>query len=137
LTLGSAKGVSQVTPVDIVSGGAITDQRVQNMLVLLQTLDEDGDLNNGIKINTIAAGVVSANASKINFNQTTAAFASDTNVSALLTALNAAAGAFTDQTIRGNRTLRSASDAVAHFTNTTSERYVPVWSGEWVCGYGL
>ncbi|MCX7982282.1 MAG: carboxylesterase family protein [Syntrophales bacterium] len=119
LTLGSAKGASQVTPVDIVSGGTITDQRVQNMLVLLQTLDEDGDLNNGIQINAAAAAVVSANATKIKFDQTPAAFAADANITALLTALNATSGAFTDASYR-TRTLRSVSQAVAHFQNATA-----------------
>ncbi|MCX7983090.1 MAG: carboxylesterase family protein, partial [Syntrophales bacterium] len=124
LTLGSAKGASQLTPVSIVPGGTISDQRVVNMLVFLQTLDEDGDLNNGIQINASTAAVVSANASKINFNQTPTAFAADTNITTLLTTLNATSGTFTDKSVRGDRTLRSASAATSHFTNATAERII-------------
>ncbi|MCX7982043.1 MAG: carboxylesterase family protein [Syntrophales bacterium] len=124
LNLGTARGSSRLTPVDIVAGGTINDRRVQNMMVLLQTLDEDGDLNNGIKISTAAAAVISSNASKINFDQATSAFAADTNITALLTALNSTSGAFTDRSVKGDRTLRSASAAVAHFNNSTAERIV-------------
>ncbi|MCX7981715.1 MAG: hypothetical protein N2572_02245 [Syntrophales bacterium] len=120
LNLGSAKGAAQITPVDIISGATANDQRVVNMLVLLQTLDEDGNPNNGIKINTATRNVISANASNINFNQTPNSFQGDTKIATLLTTLNATAGAFTG----GARTLRGVAAAVEHFTSSTNERYV-------------
>ncbi|MBN1663432.1 MAG: carboxylesterase family protein [Deltaproteobacteria bacterium] len=123
LTLGSAKGKAVVTPTDIVSGATgAGDQRVANMLVFLQTLDQDGDLNNGIQITPAIAAVVANYAAAINFNQTTSAFAADANVTALLEALNAA-NVFTDTDTRA-RTLRNAVAAQEHFARSTSERKV-------------
>lgn len=120
LNLGSAKGASQVTPVDIIAGATANDQRVVNMLVLLQTIDEDGNPNNGIKINDATRTVVSANAGNINFNQTTDTFQNDAKITTLLTTLNATSGAFTG----GTRRIRSVAQAIEHFTSATSERYV-------------
>ncbi|MBN1663431.1 MAG: carboxylesterase family protein [Deltaproteobacteria bacterium] len=123
LTLGSATGKATITPLDIVSGATgAADQRVANRLVFLQSLDQDGDLNNGIQITPAIAAVVATYAAKINFNQTTSAFAADANVAALLAALNAA-NVFTDTDPRA-RTLRSAVAAQEHFTRSTAERKV-------------
>ena len=61
LVLGSAPGGAMLTPLDIVSGAVdASDQRVTNMLVLLQTLDADGDLNNGIQLTEQIRSAVSA-----------------------------------------------------------------------------
>ena len=85
----SSAGKATVTPLDIVSGASsVADQRVSNIGRLLQTLDEDGDLNNGIKINAQTAAIVSANANGFNFNQTESAFSADPKVVAMLAALN-------------------------------------------------
>jgi len=119
LTLGSATGSATLTPLGIVSGAtSASDQRVNNMLILLQTLDADGDLNNGIQITAAAQAIISANAASINFNQTTSAFAS--SLSSLMTSLNNA-GVFTD-TYRGTRALRSAANALSHFTRSAGGR---------------
>jgi len=124
LVLGSAKGASQITPVDIVPGGTVSDRRVVNMLILLQTLDEDGNLNNGIKINSATKTVVSANANNINFNQEPESFAVDPSIRSLLTTLNGTAGTFTDKSTMGDRVLRKVSDALEHFRSASNERYV-------------
>ncbi|MCX7982738.1 MAG: carboxylesterase family protein, partial [Syntrophales bacterium] len=58
----------------------------------------------------------------------------DANITALLTALNATSGAFTDASYRV-RTLRSVSEAVQHFTGATSERYVVSTQYGRVSGY--
>ena len=51
LALGSASAAAMLTPLSITSGAtAASDPRVTNKLILLQTLDADGDLNNGIQI---------------------------------------------------------------------------------------
>ncbi|MBT9527269.1 MAG: hypothetical protein IV105_18590, partial [Rhizobacter sp.] len=89
LALGSAAGASVLTPLSITTGAAAaSDPRVNNKLILLQTLDADGDLNNGIQITDAIRSTVSANAGAINFDQTTAAFR--TSLAPLLTALNTA-----------------------------------------------
>jgi len=122
LALGSATGASTLTPISILGAANASDQRVVNMCILLQTLDQDGDLNNGIQITPAIAAIVSG-AGTINFNQTAAAFAANSNVVALLAALNAASPAvFSDISQRGARTLRSAADASAHFAHSVSPR---------------
>lgn len=136
ITLGSASGQSIITPVQLVSGAADpSHQAVVNMCVFLQTLDEDGDLNNGIKINAQTAAVVQANAAGINFNQSAAAFAADPIVTGLITALNNnnAAG-FTSQEAGGRR-LRSATEAQAHLTATLAPRYPVTTAFGVVSGY--
>jgi para-nitrobenzyl esterase len=50
ITLGSSAGASLLTPLDLVTGAAVTDARVLNRLQLLQTLDSDKDVDNGIVI---------------------------------------------------------------------------------------
>ncbi|MBN1662126.1 MAG: carboxylesterase family protein [Deltaproteobacteria bacterium] len=121
LVLGSATGAAQLTPLSVTSGAtAASDQIVNNKLILLQTLDADGDLNNGIQITEGIRSIVSANAASINFNQSTTAFR--TNLAGLMTALNSA-GVFSDTDSR-DRTVRTALAALEHFTRSTSERIV-------------
>jgi para-nitrobenzyl esterase len=135
LTLGTTSGKSVVTPLDLVPDATgVSDQRVVNMCVLLQTLDQDGDLNNGIQITKAIADIVSA-AGVINFNQTTKAFAADPAVKGLLAALNAASPAvFTDKDPRP-RTLRGAQAAQEHFVRSTSERVVVMTKSGALKGY--
>jgi len=68
LSLGSGRGAEQMTPLSITAKAAsAADQAVNNKLILLQTLDADGDLNNGIQITeairTIVSGSVFTDAS--------------------------------------------------------------------------
>jgi len=123
LVLGSALGKSVITPLDLVSGAASDgDRRAANMLVLIQTLDEDGNLNNGIRISQAISDIVSHHAGAINFDQETKAFASDENVKALLAALNAA-NVFNGADPRPRR-LRRAIKALEHFARSMSERII-------------
>jgi len=123
LVLGNVAGKSVITPMDLVPGATgVSDQRVVNMCVLLQTLDQDGNLNNSIQISEAISAIVSKYAGLINFNQTPAAFAADASVKALLNELNAA-GVFTASDPRP-RTLRSAQAAEEHFVRSTSERTI-------------
>lgn len=121
LVLGSTKGKDTVSPIDLVSGAAdATDQTVINMARFLQSLDADGDLNNGIQItseiaNTVAS-YVEANG-PVNFNQAPDAFSNDAGVVAILAALNAA-DVFENRNVAGDRTLRNAADAQAHLENS-------------------
>lgn len=50
LVLGSAAGAEVITPVDLVEGADAGDVAVINISRLLQSLDSDGNLNNGIQI---------------------------------------------------------------------------------------
>jgi alpha-tubulin suppressor-like RCC1 family protein len=51
VVIGSAVGQDILTPLDIVNATSTTDIRVINLLRLLQTLDADGNPENGIEIN--------------------------------------------------------------------------------------
>jgi para-nitrobenzyl esterase len=117
LVLGSATGAAQLTPLSITAGAAApSDPAVNNKLILLQTLDADGDLNNGIQITAAIRAIVSANAASITFNQETTTFRA--SLANLMTALNQA-NVFTDTDPRA-RTVRTAAAALEHFTRATS-----------------
>ena len=134
LILGSAVGKSVITPLDLVPGASTArDRRVANMLALLHTLDEDGNLNNGIQISSAICDIVSTHADSIHFDQETKAFTSDKNVKALLDALNAAR-VFKDTDPRP-RKLSGPKSAVEHFTRSVSERKIATTQAGDVKGY--
>ncbi|CEA06158.1 Fumonisin B1 esterase [Pseudomonas saudimassiliensis] len=121
LELGSAVGAATLTPLSITEGAsAATDQRVTNKLILLQSLDADGNLNNGIQLTEAIRDEVSANAAAIEFDQPAGAFR--TSLEPLLARLEEA-GAFTDTDPRPRR-LVSVEDALEHFARSTSTRHV-------------
>lgn len=57
LSLGKAKGAAIVTPIELAGG---SEKRLPNLLVLLQSLDADGDPGNGISIPAAAASALDA-----------------------------------------------------------------------------
>jgi hypothetical protein len=69
LILGEAKATAIVTPIDL-AGDSIS--RLQNLLVLLQSLDSDSEPGNGISISAVAAAAVGAD---INLDNDPVAFA--------------------------------------------------------------
>lgn len=128
LALGSAQAAGALSPLTISAAAAsASEARVSNKLVLLQTIDADGDLNNGIQITDGVRAVVSANAGAINFDQTTTAFR--TSLTPLLTAFNSA-NVLSDLDPRP-RTAVPAVAALAHFTRSTGARHaVATTSGQ-------
>ena len=132
LALGSAVGAPTLDALGITAGAtAVSDRRVTNKLVLLQTLDGDGDLNNGIQIGDTARGIVSGQAASIDFDQDTAPFRA--SLAPLLAALEQA-GAFTDLDPRA-RTARTATAAVEHHTRASSPRHEVTTDGGRLSGY--
>lgn len=93
-----------VTPLDIAKTNDVNHQVVNNILVLLQSLDEDGDPSNGITIPTGAAGQATL---PISFDVSPAAFAFDPAVIKLVTS----SGSVT-------KVLVSESVAKSHFQDT-------------------
>lgn len=121
LVLGTTVGKAVVTAKDLVPGAEDAGHaKVNNLLVLLQTLDRDGDLNNGITMDEAVAGIVGRHRAKLDLAQSTAAFAADPEVAALLAELNAA-HVFAGADPRP-RVLRGARAAREHFDRATSER---------------
>ncbi|MBU4055218.1 MAG: carboxylesterase family protein, partial [Proteobacteria bacterium] len=134
LVLGSAVGKAVITPLDLVPAATgAGDRRVANMLALLHTLDEDGNLNNGIQMSAAISDIVSAHADSIHFDQETKAFASDVNLKTLLEALNTA------KVFKGAdprpRKLQAPKSAVEHFTRSVSERKIATTQAGEVKGY--
>lgn len=99
LTLGSAAATATVTPVALAAGSA---ERLQNLLVLLQSLDANGLPADGIAIAAASAAAVSAS---IDLAQAPASFGSAANT-ALATAM--AAGGI-------SRAVTTPAAAQAHF----------------------
>jgi len=119
LVLGSGLATCRMSPMDLVAGAAdASDPTVNNISVLLQSIDRDGHLNNGIQITPEIAGIVGGYA--IDFNQPAAAFAVDPKVTAMLAELNAA-GVFTDTDPR-DRTLQNTVLAREVLTHVLSDR---------------
>lgn len=134
LQLGTTIAKEVMSPIDIVPGAEDeTDPMVINICVLLQTIDEDGDLNNGIRISPEIRLIVSNYADFINFDQSTAEFAADPNVAALLAELNAA-DVFSDPDPR-DRPLRDAEDAMEHLQRSLSPRHIVTTSYGDVSGF--
>lgn len=118
LELGSAEGAEVVTPLTITSGaGSAEDPGVTNRLILLQSLDADGDLNNGIQITDSIREKVSTDANAIDFNQSAEDFRQ--SLGPILTDLEQG-GAFTDLDPRP-RQAREVNDALQHFQRGRSE----------------
>lgn len=115
LELGQSPGAEVLSPVDLSGSGSITDEKALNIAILLQTLDEDGDLNNGIRITAAVAERVSDWSDRLVMDQSTADFAAPEGpMQELLDALNdGATPVFTDTDTRP-RTLRSATAAREH-----------------------
>lgn len=96
LSLGSAQGAAVLTPLSVTEGAASAqDPEVINKLILLQTLDADGDSNNGIQLTEAIRTEVAFNENAINFAQPPSDFRA--SLAPIMQALNEA-GAFTDAT---------------------------------------
>lgn len=110
ILLGSAAGDAIVTPVELVPGADDeTHATVTNIARFLQTLDDDGDPENGIVITDAVHAM--AEGESVNFQQSAADFADDGNVQTVVASL-------TGVTEAGARSLLSAADARAHLRAT-------------------
>lgn len=121
LALGSAIGAEVLTPLSITDGATSADDpQVLNKLVLLQTLDADGDLNNGIQITEAIRALVSQQAAEIDFTQPSPDFSA--SLIPLLASLELQ-GAFSDSDTRPRRVIKT-DKALEHFNRSIGERHV-------------
>lgn len=100
---------SSITPLDFSSNREITNETVVNVTRLLQSLDQDGDPSNGIKINDLSKS--SAN-TQLNFSLFTEEFEESSDVISLI--MNGGQ----DETIT---TLIDIHDAIVHLEETLVE----------------
>lgn len=102
LLLGKVKGSPVVTPLELADGN---ENKLQNLLILLQSLDSDGDLSNGISITAETAAVVDKS---INLTGDPDKFASAANLQAIIE----------DSGIDG--IVRTTEEANAHFLSQST-----------------
>jgi len=97
LTLGNISGSQIVTPIELAGDNA---NKAQNLLVLLQSLDSDGDATNGITISNETAAAVK---SSINLDNNPDTFAESANLKSIMDASG----------ISGN--VKTTEEATTHF----------------------
>ncbi|SDU35702.1 carboxylesterase/lipase family protein [Halopseudomonas salegens] len=132
LELGAAVGAEVLTPLSIIDGAeSAEDQRVTNMLVLLQSLDADGDLNNGIQITDTIRNQVSMNANDIFLDQSPSEFRA--SIVSLIDTLETA-GAFSDTDPRP-RQVTTFANAHEHFARSMSPRALVSTTGGELRGF--
>jgi para-nitrobenzyl esterase len=109
-----------VASVDSLSATAAAEPAMNNRLVLLQSLDADGDLNNGVQLTDTIRRVVTENAASIDFAQATTTFRA--SIGPLLAQLESA-NAFSDLDPRP-RSARTATAALEHHVRWTRPRHL-------------
>ncbi len=121
LRIGAVEGSATITAQDLFPDAkGAADPRVDNLHTLLQTLDEDGDLNNGIHISDEIAEIVSEYKDELSFDRTAEEFANSEATRGLLDALNEAQ-VFSDTDPRA-RTLRGTIAAREYAMRASAER---------------
>lgn len=125
-TLGTASASPVVTPLNFAPDGTVeTDPRVANVLVLLQSLDDDANPRNGIRI-TSATRTSFAEAHPLNPGQAPLGFVGDSSSTDLLTEA-------TRQNTIPRNSFVSVDSAMRHFSATTTEQW---YQGEWELSWG-
>lgn len=120
ILLGEASCDEVITPVDLVSGASDpTHPTVSNIARFLQTLDDDGDPENGITITTAVANLAAGQS--IDFSSD---FDSDTNVQSLVNTMTSARNA-------GAANLVSATSAKTHLEGSMFEMMAGTYEGSY------
>lgn len=89
LVLGSTEGKKIVTPLNLFADAKdASDQRVVNVCVFLQSLDQDGNPENGILITEQVAAVVAKLGGQTVFNKPVRAFSFDAGFRSVMAELN-------------------------------------------------
>ncbi len=131
ILVGEATCGEIITPVDLVSAASDhSDPTVTNIARFLQTLDDDGNPSNGITITATVAGLTTGES--VDFAQSIADFASNSNIQTLVNTLTSARSA-------GAANLISATQAQAHLESsmfgllagTYQGNYSGDYSGTW------
>ncbi len=128
IALGTAPGAAVMSPITLVPGAIdVTNNTVTNIARFLQTIDDDANVGNGIKITAL---VRSAAAGKsIDFQQDPAAFGADANVQSVMAAL-------TGVTAAGARPLIDAGTAQSNLTAGLRAQYEGGYEGDFCVNGG-
>lgn len=140
IILGKTKAQIMISPVDLVPDTSdITDSKVTNIAVFLQTLDHDERINNGIQIPFGIDPVITESINEngaIDFDQSTENFITDKAVIGLLNALNKAK-IFSENSSGSIRNMIPVEDAQAHLKAYYSNRKEAVTAYGKVNGFAL
>ncbi len=114
MDLPAVQAAAVVTPLEVAGSASLNDARVVNLLVLLQSLDEDRNPSNGIQIPeeavTAAAGATGQALAQALTTSSAAAFAANQGLRSVLDAVPGAP-----------RTVVTAQAAVDHFAQTLAD----------------
>jgi hypothetical protein len=121
ILIGAATGALELSPIDLVPGATNENHpTVTNIARFLQTIDDDGNPSNGIRITEVVAEL--ARGESVNFNQSISAFENDGAVQVLVSSLTSATPA-------GARSLIPASVAQAHLRSSLLGLLEGMWVG--------
>lgn len=121
ILLGQARGALVITPVELVPAAVDEyNETVSNIARFLQTLDDDGNADNGILITAVVAQ--QASGKSLDFTLSATAFGNDGGVQTLIASMTAASTA-------GARTLVSAAQAQSHLSTTIFSALAGSWNG--------
>ena len=125
MVLGDTKAKIMISPIDLVPNAVdITTPAVINISMLLQTLDYDGQINNGIQIPAGIDSIIAASIKKngrIDFDQSTESFRIDSSVIGLLKDINEY-HKFSENSSGSIRDLIQVANAKTHLNAYYSER---------------
>ena len=123
LKLGSVVAKAEITPLDLFNTIDIDNRKVLNLLRLLQSLDSDSNLSNGIQLNSQMIQSASDSMSKLSLDQDTTAFQNTADVSTVLSKK------------RQGLTLTSVTEAKSHFDSTRqTAKGVGLFTGSFTFG---
>lgn len=106
LRLGSATAKAEITPLDLFATNDPNNRQVVNLLRLLQSLDSNDNLADGIQLSESVLLAAAGSLAKISLNQDTGLFTSSVDVAAVLAKK------------RPGLTLPSIAAALSHFEST-------------------
>lgn len=114
-----------VTPIDLVSGSGVSAStpQVVNIATFLQSIDNDGNPSNGIRITQAETNLI-AKGTTINFAQSESAFAADGVV-------QSAVSTITSNSASGARGLMAAGTVQKNLTSAIDAHFAGSYSGTW------
>lgn len=126
ISLATLYGKALITPVDLVSGASDeTNATVTNIAIFLQSIDDDNNTANGIKISS--AVDTAAKNKVLTFTNTTETFTTDSGIAQTFKTLTAATSA-------GEHAMVTDVNAKAHLKVTLLARFIGKYDGTYTGG---
>jgi len=128
--IGEASGQAIITPVELVST-AIDEKniQVQNIVMFLQSIDDDGDESNGINITTLARSA--AQGQSVNFTLASGVFEADGSIQTLISNITSANGIARSMVSRTQASNTFRSNLTALFAGNYQGNFSGDDTGTW------